>query len=392
MTGSYCMPIGGNCTPVVYQDKNNHHVLGSALLGGTAAYGAYKLNLDIVKDSMSASAFEDAIRSGKKIEYSQPLTTAEKSLLSQVKKDIIPEAHPEISRTFATDDALTMYDYLRERHGGHIKTVQDLEKAIARKEKTVDTDGNTSYADMEKQDKRRPHIQELKQQSDKLTSIENEILEKNARQAELEKALEGKDFQRLTGDKKVLAEIQKNERELSSIRRRLGELHSNRSSIAGQIEKLMKTANITDKSIGELSGGIYTKLADLKDDLRVTMNDAKASGAIGKRKAFFDGCHDSALFNHNEMLKNRPKVDEKIAGMKADLELVRAAEAGDGFVTKSMAQEAYQKLGSEVGKGEESIAKAFEALGKKLPKEIPSLKRAGLLGAVVALGLYCFNN
>ncbi len=154
----------------------------------------------------------------------------------------------------------------------------------------------------------------------------------------------------------------------------------------------MRSANITNDSIGKISGGKYTKIDALKNDLRFNLNDANTSDAATRRTAFFDSYYDSALADHNELLKNRPKIDEKITGMKADLELARAAEAGDGYVTKSMAQEAYQKLGAEVGKGEASIAKAFESLGKKLPKELPSMKKAGLLGGIVALGLYCFNN
>lgn len=391
MTGSYCMPIGGNFTPpVIYpQDKSNHHLLGSALLGGAAGYGAYKLNLDIIKDSMSAEAFEDAVRSGRKFD-TRTWSTSEKSLLAQARKDIIPAADPEIERIFSVNDSVNKYEYLRERYGSHIRTVEDLEKAIADKTKKAGSDGDTSYADLEKQDKKRPQFQELKKQSDKLTNIESDIVKKNVRQEELVKALEDKDTKRLLGDKKTLAEIQKNERELAQIRRELGRLNAERSSCIEGIKRLMKSANIKD-SIEKLGGGIYTKFEDLIADLGIKMHDPKAADAATKRKTFFETCYDSALTRHEEMLTRRPVVDETVAGMKADLELVREAEAGNEHITKSMAQEAYQKLGAEVGKGEASIAKAFEALGKKLPGA-GNLKKAGLLGGIVALGLYCFNN
>lgn len=393
MTGSYCMPIGGNFTPpVIYpQDKSKHHLLGSALLGGAAAYGAYKLNLDIIKDSMSAEAFEDAVRSGRKFD-TRTWSTSEKSLLAQARKDIIPAANPEIEKIFSTNDSVNMYEYLRERHGSHIRTVEDLEKAIADKTKKAGTDGDTSYADLEKQDKKRPQFQELKKQSDKLTSIEDSILKKNARQEHLKMIIGGEEeAKRLLGEEKGLAEIKKAQKELDSIRRELGRLHADRKSLVSQIERLMKSANIKD-SIEKLGGGIYTKFDDLIADLGIKMHDPKAADATAKRKLFFESCYDSALTRHEEMLTRRPVVDETVAGMKADLELVREAEAGNGHITKSMAQEAYQKLGSEVGKGEESIAKAFESLGKKLPKELGSWKKAGLLGGLVALGLYCFND
>lgn len=387
------MPVSGySFTPQVVQqqDRSNHHLLGSALLGGAAGYGAYRLNLDIIKDSMSAEAFEDAVRSGRKFD-TRTWSTSEKSLLAQARKDIIPAANPEIERIFGTKDSVNMYEYLRERHGSHIRTAQDLEKAIADKTKKAGTDGDTSYADLEKQDKKRPQFQELKKKSDELTSIEDKIVKKNARQEYLKMIIGGEeDAKRLLGEEKGLAEIKKAKSELATIRKELGRLHADRKGLVGQIERLMKSANIKD-SIGQLAGGMYTKFDDLMTDLHIEMDGAKAADAAAKRKAFFETCHDTALSRHEEMLTRRPVVDETVASMKADLELVREAEAGNGHITKSMAQEAYQKLGSEVGKGEESIAKAFEALGKKLPGA-GSWKKAGLLGAVVALGLYCFNN
>lgn len=393
MTGSYCMPIGGNFTPpVIYpqQDKSNHHLLGSALLGGAAAYGAYKLNLDIIKDSMSAEAFEDAVRSGRKFD-TRTWSTSEKSLLAQARKDIIPAADPEIERIFSTNDSVNMYKYLRERHGSHIRTAQDLEKAIDDKTKKAGTEGDTSYADLEKQDKKRPQFQELKKQSDKLTNIEDEMVKKHAKKESLKKIIAGEeDAKRLLGEEKGLAEIKKAKKELASIEGELERLKGNRNSCIEGIKRLMKSANIKD-SIEKLGGGIYTKFDDLTADLEIKMHDPKAADATAKRKLFFETCYDTALSRHEEMLTRRPQVDETVAGMKTDLELVREAEAGNGHITKSMAQEAYQKLGSEVGKGEESIAKAFEALGKKLPGA-GSWKKAGLLGVVVALGLYCFKD
>lgn len=396
MTGSYCMPIGGNFTPpVIYpQDKSNHHLLGSALLGGAAAYGAYKLNLDIVKDSMSAEAFEDAIRSGRKFD-TRTWSTSEKSLLAQARKDIIPATNQQIEGIFSTKDSVNMYEYLRERHGIEINSPQALEKAIARKERTTGNENSSHHSELEKQDKRRPHIQQLKNHSDELSRIESQIAEFNEKQTKLQEALSWNKVQTPKEGseeaKKLTQEIQSQERELSQIRKKLGEFNSKRSRIAGEMEKLMKSANITNDSIKELSGGAYTKVADLKDDLRVGLSDTKAGEAAGRRKAFFESYYDSALAKHEELLNARPIIDETVAGMKADLELVREAEAGNGHITKSMAQEAYQKLGAEVGKGEASIAKAFEALGKKLPGA-GNLKKAGLLGGIVALGLYCFNN
>lgn len=393
------MPVSGySFTPPVVQqqDRSNHHLLGSALLGGAAAYGAYKLNLDIIKDSMSAEAFEDAVRSGRKFD-TRTWTPSERSLLAQAKKDVALTIDPEISRIFGTKDSVNMYEYLRERHHGqNIRTAQELEKAIAGKERTTGNENSSHHSELEKQDRRRPHIQELKNHSDELSRVESQISEYNQKQTKLQEALSWNKVQEPKAGseeaKKLASEIQSQEKELSQIRKKLGEFNSKRSRIAGDMEKIMKSANITNDSIRELSGGAYTKLDELKSDLRVGLTDSKAGDATGRRKAFFESYYDSALTKHEELLKIRPEVDETVAGMKADLELVREAEAGNGHITKSMAQEAYQKLGSEVGKGEESIAKAFEALGKKLPKEIPSLKRAGLLGAVVALGLYCFNN
>lgn len=371
------MPVSGySFTPPVIQqqDKSKHHLLGSALLGGVAGYGAYKLNLDIIKDSMSAQAFEDAVRSGKKIEFAQPLTSAERNILNLAQKSTVVLPDFQIGRIFGSKDQLTFYDYLQERYpDGNIKSPQDLERAIAKKEKDIDPEKSSHHADIEKLDNRRPHIESLKADSDELARIEKEISSLSQQERNLAK------------------DSSKNADKLKNVRKNLERQKRRQSDFATKIEKSLKQANITGDTIDKMSKGAYKQVKDLTDSLRV--KDIHASqDVIAKRRAFFDSCYETVLAEHNRLLKERPKADSSLLRKKADLELVRAAEAGDGFVTKSMAQEAYQKLGAEAGKGEASIAKAFEALGKKLPKEVGSLKKAGLLGAVVALGIYCFKD
>lgn len=395
------MPVPGcsfapQQTVCVDRNNNKHHLLGSALLGGTAAYGAYKLNLDIVKDSMSASAFEDAIRSGKRIDFSQSLTRDERNALAQARKDVTPVKNPEIGRIFSGQENLTFYDFLKERYpDGNIKTPQDLERAITAQEKRTDTSNDSHASDIEKFDRRRPQIQELKKQSDQISRAEKQILDLSAKKTSVEEALTWHRIQKPAAGsdaaKKLALDIKTAQNELKDIEQRLINFKNQRSTAASEIEKLLKSANITGDTIDKISNGAFKEVKELTSTLRATDIVANQD-AIAKRTTFINEYYDSALAKHNELLKNRPKANEKIAGMKADLELVKAAEAGDGFVTKSMAQETYQRLASDAGKGEESIAKAFESLGKKLPKELGGWKKAGLLGALVALGLYCFND
>lgn len=393
------MPVSGySFTPQVIQqqDRSNHHLLGAALLGGGAAYGAYKLNLDIIKDSMSASAFEEAIRSGKKLDI-KSLTGEERGLLNKARLDssILPDY--KINGIFGEEGKLSFYDYLTDRYfseTNRIRTPKDLERLIEQKERALNPEKSSHQSQTEKLNKRRPHLEELKNRSADLAKTEEDILKHQAEVQKAHRALEDKKAQRagLSADeaKKLEVEIKKLENNLRDFNARLKKAVENRETITKRMEGLLKDANITKDTIEKMSNGAYKKVSELVDAF--TLPNIKASGAaIETRTNFFNQCFNTAIDEHNATLKSRPNMDGLLE-MKADLELVRAAEAGDGYVTKAMAKETYQKLGAEVGKGEGSITKAFEALGKKLPKGPESWKKAGLLGGVVALGLYCFNS
>lgn len=397
MTGSYCMPIGGNYTPpVIYpQDKSNHHLLGSALLGGAAAYGAYKLNLDIVKDSMSASAFEDAIRSGKKIELPS-LTRDERNLLNQAQKDALILSDSQIGNIFGKEDSKTMYDYLSKRYkDGKIHTAQDLEDAIERAAKDADITASSSSSATNKAAKKMDKLSELKEGLKEVSEYEKAILDATERKNKLKEEIQKLETEKKTSNEARIIEIEtqiaRKQKELQNADGSLSKAVKNKNIAAQKVMPLLKPENINaEQIIKQQKSSRYQNIQALRDDISTT--DSKLiRNAADRRRAFIEEYSESLRNEHNEALKSRPKAGENLA-MKADLELVRAAEAGDGYVTKSMAQEAYQKLGAEAGKGEASIAKAFESLGKKLPKELGSWKKAGLLGGVVALGLYCFNN
>lgn len=394
MTGSYCMPIGGNSTPVIYQqDKSNHHLLGSALLGGAAAYGAYKLNLDIIKDSMSASAFEDAIRSGKKIEIPS-LTRDERNLLNQARKDAAVLSDSQICSMFGKEDSKTTYDYLSTRYKDkNIHTAQDLEDAIERMAKDSDNAASSSSSATSKAAKKVDKLAELKAGLKEISDYEKTILDASERKTKLTEEIATLQKEKDTAEggriKEIETQLAKKERELKQANFNLGKATTKKNQAAQRVMPLLKPENINaEHAIKQQAGSGYKDIQALRDDISTT--DSKLiRDAAERRNAFIEEYGESLRSEHNEALKSRPKASENLA-MKADLELVRAAEAGDCYVTKSMAQEAYQKLGAEAGKGEASIAKAFEALGKKLPGA-GSWKRAGLLGGVVALGLYCFN-
>lgn len=396
MTGSYCMPIGGNFTPpVIYpQDKNNHHLLGSALLGGAAAYGAYKLNLDIIKDSMSASAFEDAIRSGKKIEIPS-LTRDERNLLNQARKEAAVLTDSQIGNIFGREDSKTTYDYLSTRYKDkNIHTAQDLEDAIERMAKDSDNAASSSSSATSKAAKKVDKLAELKAGLREISDYEKTILDASERKTKLSEEIEAlkkeKDTAKGGRIKEIETQITKKQRELQHADLSLGKATKSKKQAVQGVMPLLKPENINaEHAIKQQAGSGYKDIQALRDDISTT--DSKLiREAAERRNAFIEEYSESLRTEHNEALKARPKAGENLA-MKADLELVRAAEAGDCYVTKSMAQEVYQKLGAEAGKGSESIAKAFESLGKKLPG-VGSWKKAGLLGGIVALGLYCFND
>lgn len=394
------MPVSGySLTPPVIQqqDRSNHHLLTSVLLGGAAAYGARKLNLDIIKDSMSASAFEEAIRSGKRLEL-KSLTSEERNLLAQARKDAAILSETDINRVFGSADSKTMYDYLRARHGEKIATAQDLENAIARAERNAEKGGSSSTP-ADKLTHRRDKLGELKSGFGKLSEYERTIADLTARQGALNNEIEelNKQLRKAKGKgdiaKKLQGQIADKKKSLHSVRERLTKVNGEKITFANKLNPLLKPENSNAASIIKNQGAsAYDNVKALRDDMAVT-NPKEIEEAAKRRTGFLEQYERSIIEEHNGiLLKSRQKGGAGLLGMKADLELFKAAEAGDCFVTKSMVQETYQRLGAEVGKGEGSIKNAFEAVAQKLPKNAGDWKRAGILGGVVALGLYCLSD
>lgn len=396
MTGSYCMPIGGNFTPpVIYpQDKNNHHLLGSALLGGAAGYGAYKLNLDIIKDSMSASAFEDAIRTGKDPEFKPSLTAAERKALDKAKVDSVVFSDSEIGNIFASEERLSYHSYLRQRYGGDITTKEQLQRAIDKRSAGPETHKDSNITQEQKIKSRIGYADTLKGKSSRLSELEQKIVGLNSQIAELQ----------LKVDTSLTEEARN--RKIHALQAQRKAFGNERKVVIKDIKDLMgeSKGNITKDTVKAITAdngeACYKSVQDLhkalEQDLGQHVTSPTAIEQTSRlRESFFEQHFNDTIAKHEDLLQKLAPATSNNAGltrMQADLKVVEAAERNGGFITREMLTEIRPEIGAELGKGTGSIEKAFGMLKNKLPKELGSWKKAGLLGGVVALGLYCFNN
>lgn len=339
MDYSFCTPVSGNSTPVICQDRRNHAALGSLLVGGLAGYGAHHYGL--FKEPMSADTFEKAVRSGEASNL-PGLKGKDKHVLRTVER----EASVVDASKFSSPKLYQKY--LWDEH--KVTSIAELEGKIKEIETAV---GSDAMGDIAKQSQGKiDGIRSLQGLSQKLEEVEKELA-----------GFKGK----LPRDEAI----------------RYSNLQSSQSNLKLQLAEQMKSAGIIDKDVATI---------------KVPEGSAKIKNVDGfinshpeVRSAFFDERMKVAMQAHDVKLNRIQGKTDKLTKLQTDLHLARAAEANGGMITEEIAKEANATIGELIGKGEKGIAKAFKATeGKLLAGN--NLKKAGLLGGLVALGLYCFSS
>ena len=339
MTYSYCTPVSGNSTPVICQDRKNHAALGSILVGGLAGYGAHHYGL--FKDPMSADTFEKAVRNGEA--SSLPgLKGKDRKMLRTV------ESEASVVEASKFSSPKLYGNYLWDEH--QVTSIAQLETKIKEIENAM---GSDAMADLAKQSQGKiDGISSLQKASQELAEIETE----------------------LAGFKgKTSPDAFKN----------CARLGQKQTELKWQLFDQMKNFGITDKDIAEMKGP--------KGSAKIKTLDAFIHSPAKIRNAFLDSRMQLARQSHGVKLKHIEIETDKLTKLQTDLHLAKAAEANGGMITEEIAKEANATIGELVGKGEKGIAKAFKASEGKLFAG-SNMKKAGLLGGLVALGLYCFTS
>lgn len=350
MTDCYSMPIAGSyATPVACRsDRKNHALLGSALLGGAAFYGATKL--DYFKDPMSSDQFEKAVRSGEASSL-QGLKGKDRLKLSTLESDV---AILKDTSQFSSPQLYQQYLYKEYGITGSAE--------LAAKIKEVETAmGKDSLGNITKEaDGKIAEVKKLQDISKGVDDIDRQIAD-----------LKAKNRGSLTGD------------ETKNLRENLRDLEKRRTSSEIHLRAEMQKFGITDANIGDIKdhngSSIYSSMEEFVTDKTTA------------RTQSFDIHMDQTMKKFEGALEQVRLKGEGLDKMRTDLGLAKAAEANGGLITEELAKDANATVGELTGKGEKSIAKAYEAFKGTLPKGSANLKKAGIGGAIVALGLYLLN-
>lgn len=348
MTGSYCLPVSGGYTPtVVCQERKNHAVLSSALLGGTLAYGAYKFNVGgYFKDTMSKEAFEEAIRSGQDISFTRKLKGEERSLLNAAKSDVA------VVDSVAFSKPKPFQSYLIGKYN-NITNPNQLEERIKQLSDSL-AEGGSLGSQVKRAEGKLPEIERAQALSDKLREMDKRIKDISSKPMPLD------EYQNLRN------------------------LQAERAKWVKDLQELMKKVGITPETIGKVKANSGNSF--------YTTIEAALRDTSDTRKHFFNQHLKDAAKEYETISETLQKESGKIVQMHTDLALVKAAQANGGLITEELARGINESVGEAIDKGEKSIATAFEALKSKLPKQAGNWKKAGLLGAVVALCIYCFKD
>lgn len=424
MTDSLYSPVMPNYYPITAQTAqsapksgglNFNALLGASVFGAAAGYGVYKL--DYFKDPMTKAMFEESLRNGKEIDFTKSLTAMERSSLNAAKNgmSIMPES--QINSLFGDTEHLTYIDYLKNQHPGKgITTRKELEKAIENAKGHLDPN-SISAQEAQKHKTKFETAKTLQQQSERLAKLENNLIDlegehgsKNSAYSTAEKAhTEAKTkLESLAADaddaakkaaneafKKADKDLKIAKAERNDLSNRLKNIQDQRTKLEQEMKKI-----ISDAKIGDVitQHGEYKAIQELTTDLEAgsskKFNASTITDAAERRTKFFTTYSENITADYNTFMKGQiPKSgSDELTKMLADLELVKAAEAGNGLICKDMVQEVYAEASKAAGKGEKGIATAFEKLKLKLPKSSGNFTKAGLAGLGITLGLYLLNN
>lgn len=390
---------------------NFNALLGASVFGGAAAYGVY--NLDYFKNPMTKEMFEDALRSGKEIDY-KSLTGAERICLNAAKNGMNIMNESQINNLFGGAEHLTYIDYLKKQYPDRgITTIGALERAVEKAKGNVDPN-SSSAKDIEKHKTKIEKAEKLEYKSERLSNIENKLIELQEEHIKAKTAYEEAKTAQAEADnayKSLAADANQATKDtaaktLKDANHTLRRAESKRNSLSNQLKDFQGQRNtlesemkqiISDSKIGDVVNKHgYSENKELMADLEVGNKDLTVDSikeAAERRKTFFKNYSNNITEDYNNFLKTQmPKSSDELTKMCADLELVKAAESGNGLICKDMVQDIYAEASKSIGKGEAGIAKAFEKVKLKLPKGAGSFSKAGIAGLGITLGLYLLNN